>query len=440
MGEGVDSDGDGLSDDKEAQYGTDPNVQDTDGDRECDGLEVSHGSNPLLSTDRLEDHMPAKPAINPVAGDVPLTGAVFDMSAFSDPDADNTVGLTTWFISQVDSATQVQTAIMLVEWGPEISGSELKVPDGVLQAGQTYTITARYEDNTKLSSLWVDPVTVTTVPANPQDQDGNGVADDAQVDAFVDTNGNGVDDHLEGIVPVFDSAGHNPVGVQASQGHLDWVAVTPVSALPVDQQPQDVMPYGLFNFRITGLPLDYGNPARVQVTFYFSGTLPDNLHWFKYDPTSQAGYDATDHITIAGNQVTLELRDGERQADLDGQVNGIIVDPGGPVLTAASAGDVSTPVSQNTGGGDTTGTAAAGSQAGDTATPVTSADTSPRILPLPPIRRPQQAVTAAYTRRPSLRVPAMAAPPGHRPMRLRTLVEVVPPASPLWSSSWARPV
>lgn len=46
---GIDSDGDGLSDQEEYQLGTDPQDGDTDGDGHSDGVEVAEGSNPLDS-------------------------------------------------------------------------------------------------------------------------------------------------------------------------------------------------------------------------------------------------------------------------------------------------------------------------------------------------------------------------------------------------------
>lgn len=47
FGGGVDSDKDGLQDELEAKYGTDPQKYDTDGDSYNDGEEISHGYNPL---------------------------------------------------------------------------------------------------------------------------------------------------------------------------------------------------------------------------------------------------------------------------------------------------------------------------------------------------------------------------------------------------------
>jgi hypothetical protein len=46
---GIDSDGDGLTDLRELQLGTNPNLADTDGDGMPDGWEVAHGLNPLVN-------------------------------------------------------------------------------------------------------------------------------------------------------------------------------------------------------------------------------------------------------------------------------------------------------------------------------------------------------------------------------------------------------
>jgi len=45
--EGDDPDGDGLTNEKEKELGTDPKNPDTDGDKVSDGVEVKNGTNPL---------------------------------------------------------------------------------------------------------------------------------------------------------------------------------------------------------------------------------------------------------------------------------------------------------------------------------------------------------------------------------------------------------
>ncbi len=53
-GQALDTDGDGLSDEREAQLGTDPRNPDTDGDGYAAGLEVQLGTDPKLASSRPE--------------------------------------------------------------------------------------------------------------------------------------------------------------------------------------------------------------------------------------------------------------------------------------------------------------------------------------------------------------------------------------------------
>ncbi len=48
----VDADGDGLTDEEEAEYGTDPNILDTDGDGYNDKIEIDTGHDPLVAADK----------------------------------------------------------------------------------------------------------------------------------------------------------------------------------------------------------------------------------------------------------------------------------------------------------------------------------------------------------------------------------------------------
>ena len=52
-GEPVDTDEDGLTDEEEAELGTDPNKKDTDGDRYWDSWEVTEGTDPLDAESRI---------------------------------------------------------------------------------------------------------------------------------------------------------------------------------------------------------------------------------------------------------------------------------------------------------------------------------------------------------------------------------------------------
>jgi hypothetical protein len=102
------------------------------------------------------------------------------------------------------------------------------------------------------------------------------------------------------------------------------------------------MPYGLFSFRIDGLTVDYNNPTTVNITFYFTDTIPSDAKWYKYDSADGALLDDTSHIIISGKKVVLSITDGD-SGDQDETVNGIIIDPSGPAFTVSDIDTVSTP-------------------------------------------------------------------------------------------------
>ncbi|HAV61308.1 MAG TPA: hypothetical protein DCY13_02970, partial [Verrucomicrobiales bacterium] len=111
----TDADGDGLSDDDEAELGTDPNVADTDGDGLADGEEMVSGGNPLRAdTD----------------GDGLLDGVEFALgTALNRPDTD---GDGAWDSAEVFFGTDPKSA----------ASNPLEVPSGVLLAAATHPETA----------------------------------------------------------------------------------------------------------------------------------------------------------------------------------------------------------------------------------------------------------------------------------------------------------
>ena len=100
--------------------------------------------------------------------------------------------------------------------------------------------------------------------------------------------------------------------------------------------------------------MDATNPVTVDLTFYFPGILPLDAKWYKYDLAGNTMIDITANVLFNERQAVLTLTDGS-VTDADGVVNGVIVDPGGPVLPAAnSTGDrnsssVTTSVASDTG-------------------------------------------------------------------------------------------
>jgi len=298
---------------------------------------------------------PYQPVILAVSGEVPLQGQSFDVEDFNDPDISlgDTLAASEWQISTVSGFSEGNDVFRKVlEKTVGATGVEyrrLALPLGVLVKATGYWIRTRHRDSTGLWSVWSVPVNFTTTAVNPNDLDDNGVDDRYQVAGYVDTDGNGVDDNLEGIRALYDAETGSPVGIETGSGTLADLTSTPQSAIPANLLPADALPYGLFNFRVEGLPVDAGNPATTSLIFYFPNVLPPDARWYKYDRAGNAMIDITADVLFSGNQAILTLADGG-SGDADGVINGIIVDPGGPVLPAATPNTASASSGNNSSG------------------------------------------------------------------------------------------
>jgi hypothetical protein len=108
--------------------------------------------------------------------------------------------------------------------------------------------------------------------------------------------------------------------------------LTAPGSSPCGSLPGFIFPFGLFSFTITGI----APGSTVTVTIVLPSDMPQGAEYWKclngqwINATSILGDNDGDEI------LTLALTDGS-QFDGDGQVNGIIVDPGGPVQVVAPA-------------------------------------------------------------------------------------------------------
>ena len=85
--------------------------------------------------------------------------------------------------------------------------------------------------------------------------------------------------------------------------------------------------------------------STIPVTYYMYGPTPDNTnpHWYEflYDGTTgaqligQATITSPDGVNIERNLIKLVFIDGGR-GDTDLSANGVIIDPGAPVVTSSS--------------------------------------------------------------------------------------------------------
>lgn len=349
----TDSDGDGLLDIQEYALGTDPNNPDTDGDGYSDYDEFTYGSDPLLATDTLDSHRPLTPTLHIPSGDIPLRGAQFTADAFSDPDQTRTppdyLAAAQWEIS---SAADFADATLVLNRtitrnnasDPADLGLTLVTGNGILNKGTQYWIRTRHRDSSGLWSAWSNTETFATATADPDDKDGNGIDDRYQVSGFTDVNGNGVDDSQEGIMPLSNAGDGSTVGISVDSGVITEITAVPSSTIPLPISPDLPMQFGLFSFRIQGLPVDAANPASVQISFILPQSPATLAKWYKYDPVANRVTDISSALKVDGSTAVVMITDGSAQ-DADGVVNGVIVDPSGPAYqTTTSTATSSTPI------------------------------------------------------------------------------------------------
>ena len=328
----TDSDADGLLDAAEYQHDTDPNNADTDGDGDSDGDEVKYHSDPLLMTDDLESHRPATPQIT-----VLLTHT-FDTDGFSDPDqtTGDYLSASNWEIStdkSFDDSNKIFSRVVKKKSVADENTTEhrqLIVPFGLLSKSITYWIRTRHQDKVGLWSPWSNSISMNAAE-NANDLDNDGVDDRYQITEYSDTNNNEIDDSTESIHTLYDAETRQMIGISTSDGVITSLTAIANTDIPSEQMPTASIPLGFFAFRIDNLPIDKDNPTTVDITFYFPEPMNPNMKWYKYDVVNKTMHDLSSNMKIVDSKIILTLTDGSTN-DADGIVNGVIIDPSGPVL------------------------------------------------------------------------------------------------------------
>lgn len=162
--------------------------------------------------------------------------------------------------------------------------------------------------------------------------DGDGVSPDVEDGApnGGDGNADGIPDRLQpGVTSLPAGQGGGYVTAVASEGSV----LTNVTTAPGPPPPPGVLlPHGIIGFTVTAAPT-----ATVTVTFpagsepltayrkFGSTDAQPGDHWYDF------AWDGTTGASLAGNVVTLHLRDDNRGDD-DLTTNGVVVDPGGPAV------------------------------------------------------------------------------------------------------------
>ena len=348
--ETIDSDGDGIGnnadkdddndqmpDSWEIQYGFDPLTDDAAQDSDGDGLsnldEFLAGSDPLVPQDNFEPDTPtlAAPANHLVVALTP----VLKTNPFEDPNSGDFHSATRWRIFRESDD------VCVFDITSEYSLTELEIPKLILDENKNYHWQARHYDNHGTPSEWSGSRSFTT-RNNTEDNDGNGIPDDQEVDMHADLDRDGTWDADQNTIKCVKAGEGKSLGV-SFKGSTNVVEIESISAEPQDgnqilsggSSNPDYFPFGLINFKLV---MDQpGDSAEIKI--YFSEPAPADGRWFKYDPIESTWTDYSDQTDFSSDRtfLTLYLEDGG-EGDADGTVNGIIVDPSGVAVSSSGFG------------------------------------------------------------------------------------------------------
>ena len=185
--------------------------------------------------------------------------------------------------------------------------------------------------------------------------DTDGIPESVEDAGYNDGDGNndGIPDSIQNHVASFPATNGAYITLLVTPG----ARINDLSVLSEDQvgTPPDNIRFnlGLLDFRIDGLfpgdAVEVGfivPPGYVPSSYYMYGPTPDNInpHWyeFMFDGTTGAAFLGNAIITspdgrnIERNLIRVIFEDGER-GDADLTANGVIVDPGAPVVALAEA-------------------------------------------------------------------------------------------------------
>jgi hypothetical protein len=337
----LDSDGDGMPDDWESQYGLDPFVADAGEDPDGDGVtnlqEYHAGTEP---TGYFNNSTPPAPILY-----LPFNEELVDISprlvtdAFYDPDSGDFHAESHWQIVREDDGAIIFDQIS------DTALTSITIPKLVLEEDTTYEWRVRFIDNHGAASDWSQAGMFLT-DLNHLDRDGNGIPDHQEVDASVDLDQDGTADiDQDDIKSVYVQDGTTQIGVSIR----DSQTVQSIAAIE-SENPDDLdedsgadgrpesMPFGLLNFKLI---VDFPGDEAV-VTIYLSEPAPADMIWYKFDPVNKWWEDYSDYIEFSDDRQSayLSLIDGGF-GDADGLENGVIIDPiglGSPVATLSSSG------------------------------------------------------------------------------------------------------
>ena len=333
----ADDDEDGIPDVWEDQYGLNPLSDDAGDDLDGDGVsnidEYVEGTDPTI--DDYNDAPDAPSELSPDNNDPESLLPVLQTAEFYDSDNGDSHLKTHWQIFDQLSGKCV------LDIETPTSLTMLTVPRLILDENTTYYWKVRFFDNHGAASDWSESAVFLT-DMNNEDLNGNGIPDHQELVDPTDMDMDGVPDaEQDDIKCVLTEDGNSFMGISFK----DSPTVVAIDSI-VSQDPMEVLPDSAFPGQPAALPFDLihfkllmDEPGdEAEITIYFSQIAPRESIWFKYDPVELAWQDYSDYATLEpGRQyVTLILKDGGI-GDADGTENGVIIDPAGIGVAAATS-------------------------------------------------------------------------------------------------------
>lgn len=269
--------------------------------------------------------------VNPPVGQQPAdgsTGVGLNPTLVIGPydDSSNAYGSTQWQIAVDPSFAEMFLIWDQIKDDGTADDFMLAIPDFILEAGPgTYYWRTRFIDANGLPSVWAGPYVFTTVAVDPDDQNGNGVPDDQEVDdptaVFP-----GLDPANPLILFVRSAMGDGYWALEGVENVADLISLRAytIGEAGVSLPPNTEVPLGLMGFKLQ--TLNPGDEAKVRV--YFNPAAPENAAWFAF--LGVQGWQEFSGSTAVFDggmaSVMLTLQDGGF-GDLDGIENGIIIIP-----------------------------------------------------------------------------------------------------------------
>jgi len=325
----TDDDNDGMPDDWELAYGLDPLTDDAAGDPDGDDVsninEFNLGTAPNHSEGNFKPDAPA--LLMPQNGATVSLTPQFDTGDFDDPNINDEHRKTQWVI------TRAFDDVCVFDVTSSVSLTSLALPKHILEEDTEYLWQARFIDSHDTPSDWSEEREFITAFADG-DADKNGVPDMQEVADTLDLDEDGTADRIQPDIRCARALdGDDEVqicvsikGAENAQSILALEVQDPTD--PSLNSAADGKP-NYFEFGLLGFKLVVADPGdETTVTIYLSKPAFTEGSCFKYDPVDGIwlDYAGFTHFSPNRKEVYLTLKDGGF-GDADGIANGIIVDP-----------------------------------------------------------------------------------------------------------------